>query len=467
RTEITLANAQKKPMVMIVREQVSDPPELQSILVKMKRVHVIGSTPSEAALRQAQFFSVLKTALSPEPYQTQSDEASSSQVRPPKRQLGQITPKPTQSGIDPIALSGLLIVNLVSPLNLQQEDQDFIEQELQWLFNAIDMLLSHHHQLKKTGTLDYSQTVSSPIPNRAQLLTPNANNRLLPTPLKMHGLSTTEEVLDYLWHRKIKRRLADIDKKLSQLSTLFKRATAQGQAAKENDVLNETIRDEQLELINLSKKLSNIASEAFGIQITAPNHLQNWLEKQINEVSPTALGGLIIANVISRFGLSQEDQDFVNSELKWLFSATENLLAITQILQTQGLLDNGLAIAEAIPTEAEIRVSGANNHLLTQPDKVKSGIFDDVGDVLSKIWKPAVVNQLQVLNTTLIQLGHLREREAELGASAQTDFSLQETINSHQTQVAETLKKMATTISEAYGIYVTTPEQLVALLQEA
>ncbi|MEM7344305.1 MAG: toll/interleukin-1 receptor domain-containing protein, partial [Chloroflexota bacterium] len=30
RTEITLANAQKKPMVMIVREQVSDPPELQS-----------------------------------------------------------------------------------------------------------------------------------------------------------------------------------------------------------------------------------------------------------------------------------------------------------------------------------------------------------------------------------------------------------------------------------------------------
>ena len=45
-------------------------------------------------------------------------------------------------------------------------------------------------------------------------------------------------------------------------------------------------------------------------------------------VSPMAVGGAVISSVVTTFGLEAETQDFVNKELKWLFSATSNFLQI-------------------------------------------------------------------------------------------------------------------------------------------
>ncbi|MBN1220215.1 MAG: AAA-like domain-containing protein [Anaerolineae bacterium] len=166
-------------------------------------------------------------------------------------------------------------------------------------------------------------------------------------------------------------------------------------------------------------------------------------------VSPTALRGLIISGIVTNLGLEAEDQDFVNRELEWLFSATDNLLKICG-----GEIDRDQPVSIPIPADAE-QTAGANNQLLTTID-----------DSTLVAWKSWLEVRLEWINAGLRDLDILLGQEASRGTAGKSDLELQNTIRNKRIEIVQMVEEKAQLINQAYGIRVTSPSQLVGLLEE-
>jgi hypothetical protein len=165
-------------------------------------------------------------------------------------------------------------------------------------------------------------------------------------------------------------------------------------------------------------------------------------------VSPMAIGAAVISSVVVTFGLESEDQDFVNQELKWLFSAADHFLKIRR-----GEIERTQPIAVAIPAEAE-RSAQADNRL---PNTVDD--FD------LQIWEGQIESGFKRINTYLRNLDILLEREAGMGSAGKGDIYLQNQIREGRLEIVKVLQEMAQLINQAYGILVTSPVQLSELLR--
>jgi hypothetical protein len=164
-------------------------------------------------------------------------------------------------------------------------------------------------------------------------------------------------------------------------------------------------------------------------------------------VSPMAIGASVISSVVITFGLETEDQDFVNNELKWLFSAADNFLKLRR-----GEIERGHSIVVAIPEAAE-RDEQANNVLLSTVDE-----FD------LQIWEGQIGSGLERINIHLRNLDILLDQEARKGESGKGDVYLQNQIRGGRLEIVKILQGMAQLMNQAYGILVTSPDQLVELL---
>lgn len=166
-------------------------------------------------------------------------------------------------------------------------------------------------------------------------------------------------------------------------------------------------------------------------------------------ISPIALGGLIISSIITMLDLDIEDQNFVNGEVKWLFAASDNLLKICR-----GELDASVPVPVAIPPDAQ-QLASTTNRLL-----------DAVNDpALLQRWQGQLEVWLKHVDTSLKNLDRLLDREASMGAAASRDLDLQNEIRGLKVEVLQVAERMAQLINQAYGILVTTPKQLVELLE--
>ncbi len=169
--------------------------------------------------------------------------------------------------------------------------------------------------------------------------------------------------------------------------------------------------------------------------------------KKKQTVSPIAIGGSVISSVVTTFGLGIEDQDFVNGELKWLFSAADNFLKVRQ-----GDTDRNQPVAASIPDDAE-RGPQANNQLLATVDD-----FD------MQIWEGQIESGFKRINTHLRNLNILLDQEAFKGEAGKADVYLQNQIKSGRIEIVKVLQEMAQLINQAYGILITSPDQLIELL---
>jgi hypothetical protein len=168
--------------------------------------------------------------------------------------------------------------------------------------------------------------------------------------------------------------------------------------------------------------------------------------KRVN--NPIPIGISVMSSVIITFGLTPEDQEFVNDELNWLFHAIAHTLQIQQ-----GEMAHSQPIPVAIPAEAK-RYQDANNQLANSVD-----------DFNLQIWDRQLDSGLKRIVTHLRNLNILLDREASQGAVGRSDVPLQNQIRHERVEIVKVLQEMAQLMNQAYGILVTSPDQLAELLE--
>jgi hypothetical protein len=163
-------------------------------------------------------------------------------------------------------------------------------------------------------------------------------------------------------------------------------------------------------------------------------------------ISPLGLGGAVISSVVTRFDLPSDQQDLVNLELKWLFSAADTFLKIQQKEAPPGQ-----PVAVAIPATA--KPEAASNQLLPSLD-----------DFEMQFWESQIDSALKRIKIHLRNLDILLEQEATQGQAGRGDVSLQNQIRSERIGIVKILQELAQLMNQAYGVMVTSPDQLVELL---
>ena len=248
------------------------------------------------------------------------------------------------------------------------------------------------------------------------------------------------------------------------------------------------------------------------------SRLRRSQNQEIDALDPIALSGLVIMYVIPS-DLEQDDVDFVTDEFNWLFHAMKNFQEIYQIYQArvrerlspsqqetrkkefrqqflakvpsgQRAKRSGEAVdyshqqleqfvaatkqnlwREAatghevidwpIPAEAETGV-GANNQAQADPRAIRK--VEQLEGTLHK--RAPFESELQRLKAGLKNLRISLDQAAALGPDGQIDRRLQTGIQSSRSGIAQTMVDIAKELSPIYGVLVTAPEQLLALLEK-
>lgn len=169
--------------------------------------------------------------------------------------------------------------------------------------------------------------------------------------------------------------------------------------------------------------------------------------KKKQTLNPMGTGAAVISSVVVTLGLDVEEQDFVNEELKWLFSALDNTLKIRR-----GDIEKEHPISMPIPDDAE-RDERADNKLLSTVDEFNM-----------QIWEGQIESGLKRIDTHLKNLNILLSQEAMKGPDGKGDVNLQNQISGGRMEIVKVMQEMAQLMNQAYGILVTSPDQLVELL---
>jgi hypothetical protein len=164
------------------------------------------------------------------------------------------------------------------------------------------------------------------------------------------------------------------------------------------------------------------------------------LKKKGSGLNPIAIGGLVISGVVTTFGLDTADQDLVNGELKWLFNAADHLLQVGA-----GQVGPNQPIAQLPNSPTPQRLS------LT----LASAFGPQVEKILSRI-----KNHLDNLNLALM-------REVQLGEAGKTDMELQSRLRGQRLDIVENLRELASLMEQAYGVLISSPDQLAEFLKTA
>ncbi len=403
----------------------------------------------------------------------------------PSRKLSGLRKKKKASSdtANPITLGALVISDIVVPLGLAPEDQNFVKGELKWLFRAIDHLSKLYH-----GKIDRSQPIAEPMPPEAQT-TPAANNQLL----NKWSDSDLEDLAGQF--EGTSNLLTNLAAWLNRsLKRLLDRETQRGEAGKGDASLQNDIKDCRIRVAEILQEAAQSVNEAYGILVASPGQLVEILAAYIN---PITLGSLVISKVITSLELAPDDKDFISGEVKWLFSAANNYQQIYQAIQAelveekQKLRESGLPhewrikemakllpeirqkkiegsqeVGVAIPPDAQ-KSSGATNRLLNFPDENELTFYFDVREGITySPLKGEVKSLFDQINSKLQSLDTLLQRETKMGDEGKRNVELQNNIRAGRLRIIVLLPEVAQLMDEAYGILVTTPDQLVELLED-
>lgn len=350
---------------------------------------------------------------------------------------------------NPIGLSTLIISNIVTPLNLMPLIEEQLTTEIGWLFHAIE----HLRQIY-TDQTSSDRPAPQTAPSQAQI-SARSNNQLLIE----YDLGTIAGNLTAL------RRL-EID--LNNLSLSLQQEARRGEAGQGDPALQSQLKGIRSDILKEVQNLVDFVGEAYEIIITSPKVLLEMLETHLN---PLALGTLVSANLVTAIGLETDQQEIVNQEIKWLFSAAANYQQIYLEVQkqchqwtgdtgeksafltrtTSEIIAAGPALNIPIPPYAE-RVETAGNRLLAL-----AGMVEGAESPLQSQFKQMYIH-LNNLETFLA-------REAKMGEEGKRNIELQNNIKNTSVNIARLLTELAQQIDQAYQILVTSPAQLLEILE--
>ncbi|MEW5960255.1 MAG: toll/interleukin-1 receptor domain-containing protein [Chloroflexota bacterium] len=164
------------------------------------------------------------------------------------------------------------------------------------------------------------------------------------------------------------------------------------------------------------------------------------------EVSAVATGIGVMTKVVTQItSFTTAEQDGINDELKWLFTAADNFLKVRR-----GEVDRSIAVPVPIPSEAEIKDARANNAILSGLDDFSLQMID------SQI--QSIVKQI---NIYMRNLAFELDKEAQLGGAAAANIALKNSIIAQQKSIAERTQELAKLMQQVYGVLVYGPADLV------
>ena len=170
-------------------------------------------------------------------------------------------------------------------------------------------------------------------------------------------------------------------------------------------------------------------------------------KRQKASVSAIGVGAAVISGVVTTVDLDVDDQDFVSSELKWLFSATDNFL---KVCADEVPADHPVPVP--IPPDVEVDDDANNQVQLTRA-------------LDRKILQGQVESKLTQLQKHLRNLDMLLDQAANEGTTAQGNVKLQNELSTVRRNVVTVSSEIAEGMNQAYGILATSPEQLLEMLE--
>jgi len=162
-----------------------------------------------------------------------------------------------------------------------------------------------------------------------------------------------------------------------------------------------------------------------------------------------AAGGVINKVVTQMSGFTTEEQDSINTELKWLFVAAEHFLKVQR-----GQAAPTAAAPVAIPPEAEA-AAGVNNAILPN--------LDDFSIQMIETQIEGIIKQINIyLRNLAIEL----DKQAQLGGVDAASVALRNSISLQQKSIAERTLELAKLMQQVYGIKVYGPEDVLTNLNK-
>ena len=86
---------------------------------------------------------------------------------PPAKVLELLTNQ--ELGTSPIALGSLISSMVIPSFGLETEGEDWVNEEIGWLFRAVDNLLTAAQQVETTGSVGTLSTIAVSIPENAEM----------------------------------------------------------------------------------------------------------------------------------------------------------------------------------------------------------------------------------------------------------------------------------------------------------
>ena len=292
--------------------------------------------------------------------------------------------------------------------------------------------------------------------------------------------------------------LTELNVYLNQnLKHLLEMERNDGEAGKRNLMLQSQLKESRIQIVKLVQGYAHTLAQIYGILVTSPGQLVELLE---NYTHPNAIGALINANLVAPLGLGPDDEDFVSHELRWLFSAAHHHQQVFKSVQKaliqhrKKFTDQGLpssrvtsvliqqlpeirqqAIEQSAPVSIVFhpdtqRLVEADNHLRGVLDDGELASYFKISErvqLIAGLEKENVVRPLlDRLTSALNNLDTLLEREVNMGEEGKRNLQLQNNIGQNKAEITSTLQELADLMGKAYGIFVSSPEQLAQLLSQ-
>jgi hypothetical protein len=167
-------------------------------------------------------------------------------------------------------------------------------------------------------------------------------------------------------------------------------------------------------------------------------------------INPIALGTRIATGIIPVFNLNQTELDILKTDLNWLFTAADHCLRICR-----GEIARDTPVTAALPPDVEWRTDTPNRLPATLDDAI-----------LLPIWEMKLeLTILKPIEYNWNSLSFLLDREARRGQSGRDDLNLQKEIQAHRLEIIRFVAMLADFAERAYGVKITSPHELVALIE--
>ncbi|MDX1522133.1 MAG: hypothetical protein R3264_10935 [Anaerolineae bacterium] len=226
------------------------------------------------------------------------------------------------SNLNPLVIESVVTPTLVTSLNLDQSDRDFVKAHLKWLFHAVDNFQQvyeagqrrfeaereavirdlknqqadwdafardsyderqqkAHQAVKKIRAELWQETIAQhppvkpAIPDHADQ-TPAANNRVIITPESLNKLTEFEGILRT--DPPFQAEMARIDTHLKTLSKLLHNSATLGQAGTANQALQGQISYARQQIVHVLQELAGDLKMLYGVFVTAPDELAKVID---------------------------------------------------------------------------------------------------------------------------------------------------------------------------------------------